>query len=395
MRILQNRYNRNLQLVVLNTMDTRILTYIHFNHISSPHYLHPLRVSKHISRAVHCSTTSSSPSASVRASFHTPAVFTSPLFIQNHIPHHDSHPERPERIASILKAIQSHPILSSTSHLQLINIDPSRMTDNRRQFLLRQLEKVHDLEYIQDLESMCNRGTYQLDADTYLNKESYETALLAAECWIQSVHYTMESGQPSFALSRPPGHHAVKGSGMGFCLLNYAAMCARYIVDEYNQRVSILDWDVHHGNGTESIVQSDSRIQFVSTHQMPWYPGTGRPDFKGEHGTICNIALAAGCRFETEYRSIYENQVLPVLKSKEVPDCVIVSAGYDALRVDPLASIELEPNDFGIMTELLFESLGHSKVVFGLEGGYNLEGLAQAVASTLESCVVHNEKQSK
>jgi acetoin utilization deacetylase AcuC-like enzyme len=171
---------------------------------------------------------------------------------------------------------------------------------------------------------------------------------------------------------------------MGFCLFSNAAIAAHYALEQPGiERVAILDWDVHHGNGTQDIVQNNPQIAYCSLHQMPCYPGTGSASERGMHNNVLNIPMVPGSTV-TEYRLAFENKVMPFL-TQFGPSLLIVSAGYDANAADPLASLELQPEDFGLFTSYCL--LLSRRIVFGLEGGYNLSALAQSVVATIERCL--------
>jgi acetoin utilization deacetylase AcuC-like enzyme len=171
---------------------------------------------------------------------------------------------------------------------------------------------------------------------------------------------------------------------MGFCLFSNAAIAANYALEKTNvKRVAILDWDVHHGHGTEAIVENNPQIAYCSLHQFPCYPGTGKQSDRGKYNNVLNLPMAIGSTFK-EYEPVFTNQVVPFLKNWQ-PDLLIVSAGYDANRADPLAEINLEPQDYGVFTKYLLQIT--RRLLFGLEGGYNLNALAQSVVATIASCL--------
>lgn len=307
-------------------------------------------------------------------------MYYSPKFLKHCAPR--DHPECPERLTAIVDALKADPELSS----RIEWLDPPPLGELERADTVREaIEQVHDNEeYLDELKRISKSGG-ALDADTYVAPGSWEISLLAVSAWLAAVDRTLDTGQPSFALARPPGHHATPTSGMGFCLLSNAAIAAKYALRKHGlSRVVILDWDVHHGNGTEAAVKDEERIRFVSSHEYPLYPMSG---LKGKKGNILNVNLDAGSSIE-QYWPVYSNEMLPHLfTDKEAPELVIVSAGYDALDDDPLANIELEPKDFGKLTSTLVEKIGHNRIVFGLEGGYSLSevGISGGVCETIRA----------
>ena len=209
-------------------------------------------------------------------------------------------------------------------------------------------------------------------------------ALLAVSAWLDGVDIVLNTADTSFILARPPGHHAVSDTGMGFCLFSNAAIAAFYALQQPGiKRVAILDWDVHHGNGTEAIVETHSEIAYISLHQYPAYPGTGKASQQGSHHNVLNLPVPPGSDI-TVYQPLWERKILPFLSNFQ-PDLLIVSAGYDANANDPLAGVNLQPEDFGLFTEYC---LGITKkIMFGLEGGYDLPSLAESVIATIQTCI--------
>lgn len=286
------------------------------------------------------------------------------------------HPERPQRLTAIVEALQAV-VWSDRLQWQ----DPTPL---EQRTVLPWVQQGHASEHIERVRQIAQQGGGNLDPDTPVSPKSYEIALLAVSAWLDGVDRVLETGSPAFAIARPPGHHAERDRGMGFCLFSNAAIAARYALAQPGiNRVAILDWDVHHGNGTQNIVESNPNLAYCSLHQYPCYPGTGRAEERGERENILNILMTVGSTF-FNYKLAFEEQAIPFLSAFR-PDLIIVSAGYDANRDDPLAGIALQPQDYGALTRYLLSLTRH--LVFGLEGGYDLPSLAQSVVATLASCL--------
>lgn len=293
-----------------------------------------------------------------------------------------SHPERPERISYTLKYLQQSAIWENLIKLQVAPA-PEEM-----------LKLVHPERYIRKIQHAAQNAPLYLDPDTPVTEHSYSAALNAVGVLLSCCDFVLNANEKSsaFALIRPPGHHAESNRAMGFCLFNNIAIAARYIMTKYNvHSVAILDWDVHHGNGTQAIFYSDPTVLYISLHQFPFYPGTGSEEECGDgpgYGYTLNIPLPAGSGGEA-YRQAFEEKVIPKLH-KVQPDILLISAGYDAHRLDPLASMLLEEKDFAWMTTRVLEfatSNTEFGIVFALEGGYNLEALARSIYATLQTAI--------
>ena len=265
-----------------------------------------------------------------------------------------SHPERPERLAGVLEAFPD-----------FVEARPATLSE---------LELVHDADYIERVRSASERGEpVLLDPDTICTASSFEVARLAAGAAIQAVE------QSGFALVRPPGHHALRNRSMGFCLFNNIAVAARFAQRELGiDRLAILDWDVHHGNGTQDEFWDDEGVLFISIHQWPFYPGSGGP---GEgNATTLNVPLAAGAG-DDEYLEHLEEVVEPAIRAFE-PELLLVSAGFDAAAGDPIGGMSL--------SEAGFRELGRhasglaERLALVLEGGYDVESLPLLVGASLE-----------
>ena len=281
------------------------------------------------------------------------------------------HPECPDRLRSCISALESCEFSD-----QLNWKDPRSATED-------ELEWVHTKEHIKHIKSICDSGVGYIDQDTPVCPESYNIALKSAGAWLDGVDEVIE-GSSAFVLSRPPGHHAESDRAMGFCLFSNAALAAVYALkqDDIN-RACIFDWDVHHGNGTQHIVQSNPNIAYVSIHQFPFYPGTGSQLEKGDHSNVLNIPVPAALGSE-EYLQNFDDGVFPFLQNFN-PDILIISAGFDAHRRDPLAGINLEKEDYAYMAGQCLKI--HSNILIGLEGGYDLRALGECSVSVVNELV--------
>lgn len=287
------------------------------------------------------------------------------------------HPERPERLQAVLKALK---MLPWANQLQWQLPTPPEQRD-----ALPWIRALHDPDYIERVQHLATSGGGLLDPDTPVSPDSYQVALLAVNAWLDGVEQVLATGKPAFVLARPPGHHAEGQTGMGFCLFSNAAIAANYALKQPSvERVAILDWDVHHGNGTQALVQNNPQIIYCSLHQSPCYPGTGGRHEQGAFRNVLNLPMPPGSTW-SEYQPRFEREVIPFLQSFQA-DLLIVSAGYDANHADPLAEISLQPQDYGSMTRMCLQ-VTH-RILFGLEGGYDLDALAQSVVATLESCLI-------
>ncbi|MBI3242139.1 MAG: histone deacetylase [Chloroflexi bacterium] len=292
----------------------------------------------------------------------------------------DDHPENAKRIPAILAALNGLP--SSSSFTQ--SVHPSNFpaaTDE-------QLATVHDPEYVAALRQVMSRAPAYIDhAPTYITPQSFDCAALAAGAALAAVQSTIENQKSAMALIRPPGHHAPPSHAMGFCLFNNVALAARHAQRLGLPKVMIVDFDVHHGNGTQDCFYSDSSVLFVSTHQAGIYPLTGHVEETGSgagDGTTVNIPLPAGAG-DDSFRRLFDEIILPAADRFQ-PNILLVSAGYDAHWRDPLASLQLSCAGYHWLAGKLAEvARKHcaGKLVFVLEGGYDLPALAHGVANTL------------
>ncbi|WP_041430099.1 histone deacetylase [Synechococcus sp. PCC 7502] len=283
------------------------------------------------------------------------------------------HPEKPERLTAITTALKTQPWSDRLQWQQ------PQIRDLQK--LRTEIEKCHSSKYIDQVKAISAQGHGMLDADTVLSQNSYQVAQLAVSAWLDGVDQVLKSDKPVFILSRPPGHHAVRDSGMGFCIFNNGAIAANYALEQYGvERVAILDWDVHHGNGTQDIVWNQPQIAYISIHQAPFYPGTGWQAERGGHENILNLPLPSESAIAT-YLPVFTQRVIPFLQDFK-PDLLIISAGFDANSADPLASMNLQPQDYGVFTELCLGVT--SRILLGLEGGYEFQSLSQSVVAVVE-----------
>ncbi|MBD2020771.1 histone deacetylase [Leptolyngbya sp. FACHB-36] len=287
------------------------------------------------------------------------------------------HPEKPGRLTAIAHALKAAPW---ANQLDWRSPTPAAQRPN----LLPLVQRVHAPRYVNAVQRLADRGGGYIDADTPISARSYDVALLAVSAWLDGIDQVRQTGEPAFVLARPPGHHAVSDFGMGFCIFSNAAIAAHYALEQPDiQRIAILDWDVHHGNGTQAIVEANPNIAFCSLHESPQYPGTGFAEERGFHNNVLNLPLRSGSTI-ADYLPRFEQQVMPFLKDFQ-PDLLIVSAGYDANYADPLAQIALQPNDYGVFTQHCLQLT--RRLVFGLEGGYDFDALARSVMATIEPCL--------
>jgi acetoin utilization deacetylase AcuC-like enzyme len=286
------------------------------------------------------------------------------------------HPERPER-AEVMEEI--------ATRWRVRGVDATAPQAATRE----QLVRVHDAAYVRLIESTMGRAA-ALDADTFTSPESYDIALLAAGAAIGAAEHVMAgSNRAAFALVRPPGHHAERDRAMGFCLFNNIAVAAAHARALGAERVAIVDYDVHHGNGTQHIFESDPSVLYVSTHQYPYYPGTGAATEIGVadgEGATVNLPLEAGA-VDEDYRLVFEEVVVPVLRQFR-PSLLLVSAGFDAHEQDPLAGMRLTTGAFAAMTldlRNVADECCEGRMALVAEGGYDLDALGDSIDAVVHA----------
>jgi acetoin utilization deacetylase AcuC-like enzyme len=290
-------------------------------------------------------------------------VFTHPSCLK-----HDpgpGHPETPARLRVILERLHK---------------DPSVAVQEAEPAGLKPLLAVHPQPYLAGLEAISARGGGALFLDTVLSRDSWAAVLGATGAVLAAVDHALGGGGHAFAAVRPPGHHALAARGMGFCLVNNVVVAARHAQREGRERVLIIDWDVHHGNGTQALVETDPSIRYVSLHQHPWYPGTGAAEERGV-GNIFNVPRGPG-----KPAALYVGDLWSAIVAATTdwsPALVLVSAGFDAMAGDPLGGFTLEPEHYTDLTTRLRDRVPAVPIVGLLEGGYIPERLAAGVAAHL------------
>jgi acetoin utilization deacetylase AcuC-like enzyme len=294
---------------------------------------------------------------------------TAYLFLEKGLEHDTGpfHPECADRLSAIQKTFKNAGI-----HPAEALLSPAKREDVLR---------VHSAEHIDTIQNTCQTfRPYNLDADTVMSFESWDAALLAAGCCITACKGVLDkTWKNAFCAIRPPGHHAERGKAMGFCLFNNVAIAAQWLRHERGlKRVAILDWDVHHGNGTQNCFYDDDSVYYASIHQSPHFPGTGFPHERGKNNTNLNCAMLPDAPADAWLNAL-DTEILPEF-ARFQPDFLLISAGFDAHRLDPLGHQNLEDEHFVQMTQRV-RNLAGGKVVSLLEGGYNLDVLGGSALS--------------
>ncbi len=297
-----------------------------------------------------------------------------PDFLLHTNPHH---PEKKERLEAILTLLKQEQLFDKLQQLAPLPAQEEEVA------------AVHTMDYINSVRELCERNRSYLDPDTYLTPHSYDVALLSAGAALTAVRAVLDGRlKKAYSLGRPPGHHAETHRGMGFCLFNNGAVAAREAINNYGiKRILYLDWDVHHGNGTQECFYHDPRVLFMSVHQSPAFPGSGYTNETGAGegaGYTANVPLPPGCG-DAEYAAVFSEIVVPLAEAYQ-PEIVFVSAGQDAYHDDPLAGMNLSYAAYANMArhvrEISDKYCGGKTVLF-MEGGYHLRGQAEAVVTTL------------
>jgi len=281
------------------------------------------------------------------------------------------HPERSDRVGAVRRGVFE-------SGLEVIEREPPILD-------VEMLYPIHNAKYVASIKDFCAAGGGHLDADTVASKESWEAALRSAGAGPAAAE-ALEAGvaDTAFLAVRPPGHHALSARAMGFCLFNNIAVTASHLAAQ-GKRVAILDWDVHHGNGTQTTFYESGEVLYISLHEFPFYPGSGWLDEDGNGagtGLTVNLPLPAATAGDV-YDAAFTRVVVPILKSF-APDWLLFSAGFDALAADPLADLMLEIPDYARMSYRVSDIVPVGRTMFFLEGGYHLEAMQEAVAASLQ-----------
>jgi acetoin utilization deacetylase AcuC-like enzyme len=287
------------------------------------------------------------------------------------------HPEHVGRLRAIPRALRAeHDLYEALLHHEGRHATPE------------ELALAHDPRYVELIRATAERGGARLDSDTVVSEGSWAAATAGTGCVLDGVDMALDGrALRSFSAVRPPGHHALRAAGMGFCLFGNVGVAARYARRRHGvERVLVVDWDVHHGNGTQALVEQEPEIRFVSMHQWPWYPGTGAADDRGPHGSVWNVPMAAGLPPERYVEALLG--AVDAAARDFTPELLIVSAGFDSLAGDPLGAFTLELEHVTALTRAMVERAElwcGGRVVSALEGGYAPERLGDAAVTHLRA----------
>jgi acetoin utilization deacetylase AcuC-like enzyme len=301
-------------------------------------------------------------------------LYTDPVFLQHET---GQHPESPERLRSV------------TAHLNSTRL-PARFEPGKIVLAtVEQLARVHSPSHVERVREFAQDGGGRIEADTVVSRQSFDVALRAAGTACDAVDRVLKDDHSrACCLTRPPGHHALADDPMGFCLFNNVAVAARQAIAKHKlSRVLIVDWDVHHGNGTQDIFYDDAEVYFLSAHRFPFYPGSGTREETGTGkglGTVFNMPVEYGTARRQYFAEFL--QLLADCAKRCRPELVLISAGFDAHRLDPIGSLDLETEDFAVLTRLVLDVADEycqGRCVSVLEGGYNVQALAESVEQHL------------